>query len=71
MKKISEDVLASMEFNVSYQHNGIRHTDCYYGQRINLWRDILPPQLLEKIHGKQTGDQALPQCRRKRRRPVL
>ncbi len=57
MKKISEDVLASMEFNVSYRHNGIRHTDCYYGHRINLWRDILPPQLLEEIQGKQTGDQ--------------
>ena len=57
IKKISEDVLASMEFNVSHHHNGIRHTDCYYGQRINLWRDLLPPQLLEEIHGKQTGDQ--------------
>lgn len=59
MKKISEDVLASMEFNVSYQHNGIRHTDGYYGHRINLWRDILPPQLLEEIQGKQTGDQVV------------
>jgi SAM-dependent methyltransferase len=59
MEKISEDVLASIEFNVSYKHNGIQHTDCYYGQRINLWRDILPPQLLEGICGKQAGDQIL------------
>jgi SAM-dependent methyltransferase len=59
MKKISEDALASMEFSVSYQHNGIEHTDCYYGHRINLWRDILPPQLLEEIHGKQTGEQVV------------
>jgi SAM-dependent methyltransferase len=59
MRKISEDVLASMEFNVSYRHNGIRHTDCYYIDRINLWRDILPPQLFEEIHGKQTGDQVV------------
>ena len=59
MNKISEDVLASMEFNVSYQHSGIQHTDCYYGHRINLWRDIFPPQLLEEIHGKQTGDQVV------------
>jgi SAM-dependent methyltransferase len=48
-----------MEFNVSYQHSGIQHTDCYYGHRINLWRDIFPPQLLEEIHGKQTGDQVV------------
>jgi SAM-dependent methyltransferase len=59
MKKISKDFLASIEFNVSYRHNGIQHTDCYYGQRINLWRDILPPQLLEEIHGKQTGDEVV------------
>jgi hypothetical protein len=59
MKKISEDILASMEFNVSYNLSGIQHTDGYYGQRVNLWRDILPPQLLEEIHGKQTGDQVV------------
>jgi SAM-dependent methyltransferase len=59
MKKISEDVLASIEFNVSYEHNRIQHTDCYYGQRINLWRDILPPELLEEIRGKHTGDQVV------------
>ena len=59
MEKISEDVLASMEFNISYELNGIQHTDCYYGQRINLWRDILPPELLEEIRGKHTGDQVV------------
>lgn len=58
-KKISEDVLASIEFSASYQHNGIAHTDGYYGQRINLWRDILPPLLLEELSGKQTGDQVV------------
>jgi SAM-dependent methyltransferase len=59
MKRISADVLASMEFSVFYQHNGIQHTDCYYGQRINLWRDICPPQLLEELQGKQAGDQVV------------
>jgi SAM-dependent methyltransferase len=59
MKKISEDVLASIEFNTSYEHHGIQHTDCYFGQRINMWRDILPPQLSEEIHGKPKGDQVV------------
>ena len=59
MKRISADVLASMEFSVSYQHNGIQHTDGYYGQRINLWRDILPSQLLEELQCKQAGDQVV------------
>jgi len=59
MNKISEDVLANLEFSASYQHNGIQHTDDYYGQRINLWRDILPSQLLEELHAKHTGDQVV------------
>ena len=59
MKKISDDVLASMEFSASYQHNGIQHTDCYHGRRVNLWRDILPPQIREDLHGKQAGDQVV------------
>ena len=59
MKKISDDVLASIEFSASYQHNGIQHTDCYYGQRVNIWRDILPPQMLEQLYGKQSGVQAI------------
>ncbi len=59
MKTITEDALASIEFSVSYKHNGIRHTDSYYGQRINLWRDILPPALLEEMLGKQAGDQVV------------
>ncbi len=59
MRKISEDVLASIEFKVSYQHNDIQHTDCYYGQRVNLWRDILPPQIRDDLNGKQTGDQVV------------
>lgn len=59
MKKISEDVLASIEFNVSYQQNGIQHLDCYHAQRVNIWRDILPPRILEDLRGKQAGDQAV------------
>ena len=59
IKKISGDVLASVEFSASYKHNGIQHTDCYYGQRVNIWRDILPPQLLEDLNGKQSGDQVV------------
>jgi FKBP-type peptidyl-prolyl cis-trans isomerase 2 len=48
-----------MELNVSYKHSGIQHSDSYYGQRINLWRDILPSELLEAIYGKQTGDEVI------------
>lgn len=56
MRTISEDVLASIEFNISHKHDGIQHTDCYFGRRINLWRDILPVPLFEEIQGKRNGD---------------
>jgi len=56
MKKISEDILASIEFSISHEHDGIQHTDCYFGQRINLWRDLLPVPLFKEIQGKQAGD---------------
>ena len=59
MKKISDDVLASIEFSISYQHNGIQHSDCYHGQRVNLWRDMLPPPILDDLRGKQAGDQVV------------
>jgi len=55
MKKISENNLASIELAVSFKHKEVEHTDCYYARQVNLWRDILPPRLFDKIHGKQPG----------------
>ena len=56
MKKISDNSLGSIEFSVSFKHNEVEHTDCFYAQKVNLWRDILPPQLFDVIQGKKTGD---------------
>ena len=57
MKTISDDTLASLEFSVAYEHNNIRHTDSYYAERVNFWRDIFPPQLHNEIIGKKAGEQ--------------
>jgi SAM-dependent methyltransferase/FKBP-type peptidyl-prolyl cis-trans isomerase 2 len=32
------------------------HTDGYHARRINIWRDHLPPFLLDKLQGKQAGE---------------
>jgi hypothetical protein len=45
--KIYEDALATMNFKISWEHDGIRHTDCQHAQRVNFWRDILPAGLGE------------------------
>jgi SAM-dependent methyltransferase len=50
--KIYDDALATMNFSVSWGHDGIRHTDCLHAERVNFWRDILPPGLYETLVSK-------------------
>jgi SAM-dependent methyltransferase len=47
--EIYDDALASMDLSVSWEHDGIRHLDCRHVQRVNFWRDILPPGLREAM----------------------
>lgn len=44
-----DDALMTMRFNVSWEHEGIRHTDCRHAPRVNFSRDILPAQLCEAM----------------------
>jgi len=57
--KTYEDALATMDFSVRWEHDGIRHTDCQHAQRVNFWRDILPPGLYE-IMARQPGVRSIP-----------
>ncbi len=51
-----DDLIGAMEFRLRWEHNGIRHTDCRHAQRVNFWRDMLPPGLCEAIaRGPGTG----------------
>jgi SAM-dependent methyltransferase len=56
--KIYDDSLATMDFSVIWEQDGIRHTDCQHAQRVNFWRDILPPGLCETMVA-QPGVRAL------------
>jgi len=57
--KTYEDALATMDFSVRWEHDGIRHTDCQHAQRVNFWRDILPPGLYETM-ARQPGVRSIP-----------
>jgi SAM-dependent methyltransferase len=59
MNHISPEALASIEFRVSFEHEGVRHTDCRYAPRVNLWRDLLPRKLYNGLMGKQRGDRVV------------
>ncbi len=52
--KIYDDALAEMDFRVSWEHDGIRHTACQHAQRVNFWRDLLPAGLGEAV-ARQPG----------------
>jgi FKBP-type peptidyl-prolyl cis-trans isomerase 2 len=57
------DCLATMDFEVSWEHGGVRHTDRRHAPRVNFWRDILPRGLIEQIAdrpGPQRATLALP-----------
>jgi SAM-dependent methyltransferase len=47
--KFLDDALATMDFSVTWEHEGIRHTDSLHAERVNFWRDILPPGLYERM----------------------
>jgi SAM-dependent methyltransferase len=47
--KAFDDALATMDFKVSWEKGGIRHTDCRHAPRVNFWRDLLPPGLYETL----------------------
>jgi SAM-dependent methyltransferase len=52
--KLFDDTLATMELRLAWEQDGIGHLDCQHAQRVNFWRDILPPQLVEAIR-RQPG----------------
>jgi hypothetical protein len=55
--KLFDDVLATLEFRLAWEQDGIRHRDCQHAQRVNFWRDILPPPpLVDAMHRQPGGD---------------
>lgn len=55
-KRIHSDVLATADFFLSWEKNGVRHTDGYHAPRVNFWRDILPDEMRSRLEGARTGD---------------
>ena len=55
-RRIDSDSTVDMVFHLKWKGDGVAHTDGYQASRINIWRDYIPPSLLEEISGKQAGD---------------
>ena len=53
---LNDDSLASIEFRLMWEKSGVRHTDAFYAQRVNFWRDLLPADLRRELVGAFPGD---------------
>ena len=53
---LTEERLASIEFSLSWETDHGKHTDSLFAPRVNLWRDILPPDVKNTILGRQKGE---------------
>ncbi|HAO20972.1 MAG TPA: SAM-dependent methyltransferase [Desulfobacteraceae bacterium] len=52
------DTLATVEFQSDWKNESASHTDIFYADRINFWRDIFPPQLYKALIYRCIGDSA-------------
>lgn len=56
MPRITEESLASVDFVLRWEKDGVRHTDSTFAPRVNFWRDLLPPRLRQPLLGSMTGE---------------
>ena len=56
LRRIDSDSIVDMLFHLKWKSEVAWHTDVYQASRINIWRDVFPSALLEKLKNKQAGD---------------
>jgi len=57
MDKIHSNALASIEFQVNWQSQNAKHKDCFFGPKINFWRDLMPSNLESALMDKMVGEE--------------
>ena len=80
MNRIETDSKVDLLFQLRWKSDHVNHTDCFQANQANLWRDLFPADLSERLLGRQGGDdiamafaggQAVPLHPRLHRVPVL
>jgi FKBP-type peptidyl-prolyl cis-trans isomerase 2 len=54
--RIDSDNIVDVVFHLKWKSDNGIHTDGYQASRINIWRDFLPPLLLDNLKGRQVGE---------------
>jgi SAM-dependent methyltransferase len=47
--------MAAMQFELSWESENARHTDCHVAPKLNLWRDIFPPEVEADLMDQPAG----------------
>jgi len=55
-RRIDSESIVDIVFHLKWKSDAAIHTDGYQASRINVWRDYLPPFLLDKMKGRQAGE---------------
>ncbi|MEA3277911.1 MAG: methyltransferase domain-containing protein [Pseudomonadota bacterium] len=52
LERTHSRAMATMSFSLRWQSENARHTDCLVANKLNLWRDILPPEMEPDLMNK-------------------
>jgi FKBP-type peptidyl-prolyl cis-trans isomerase 2 len=55
-RKIGEDSLVDLMLHLKWKSEAATHTDAFQANRVNIWRDFLPPNFLKGLMGRQAGE---------------
>ncbi len=55
--QITSDSMVDLIFNLKWKSGDASHTDCYQASQVNIWRDSLPPVMLDVLMNKEAGEQ--------------
>ncbi len=56
MNTIDTDSKVDLLFQLNWKSEHVNHTDGYQANQTNMWRDIFPADLKERLMGRQGGD---------------
>ena len=59
MNIIDSDSKVDLLFQLKWNSTNSTHTDCYQAIQANIWRDIFPTALSERLIGAQAGDNVI------------
>ena len=54
--QITPDSVVDLILHLKWRSGNVTHTDGYQASRVNIWRDLLPPALLDTLINKEAGE---------------